>query len=243
VNYSNQLSAVKGSNPNGAWSLFIIDDQSINVGVISNGWYLTLTAANPVGSAADVGVTLSASPSPVIVSNNVTYVITATNYGPSTATNVIVNNTLPSGAALVSVSGPGTLTTNGAILKWAVGTLTTNAGAVLTFVVKPTVAGTLTDTASISSDTADVNPDNNSASIAVTSQSAPPLLSGSYIGSNGGFIFSVSGYPGSSVIVQASTNLTIPNWLNLYTNLSPFTYTNLDATNYSLRFYRAVVAP
>jgi len=239
--YSNQLSAFKGGNPNGAWSLFIIDDQSLNIGIVSNGWYLTLTSANPVGTVADVGVALTASPSPVIVSNNVTYLLTVTNYGPSTATNVIVNNTLPTGATLVSVTGPGTLVTNGLVLQWMVGTLATNTGAALTIVVKPTITANLTDTASVASDTTDVNPDNNSASVTVTSQSAPPQLTGSYVGSDGAFHFNVSGYAGSSVIVQASTNLV--NWLNLYTNQSPFTYTNLDATNYSQRFYRAVVAP
>jgi uncharacterized delta-60 repeat protein/uncharacterized repeat protein (TIGR01451 family) len=243
VTYSNQLSAVKGGNPNGAWSLFVIDDQSLNVGIISNGWFLTLTAANPVGTVADVGVSLVASPSPVIVSNNVTYVLAVTNFGPSTATNVIVNNTLPAGATLVSITGPGTLTTNGLMLTWSAGTLATNAGKTLTIVVRATSLGTLTDSASVGSDTSDVNPDNNSASVAVTVQYLPPQLTGSYVGSNGSFIFSVSGYAGSSVIVQATTNLTTASWLNLYTNFSPFAYTNLDATNYPQRFYRAVVAP
>ena len=40
---------MNGSNPNGTWSLFIQDDWVFDSGVISNGWVLTLTTANPVG--------------------------------------------------------------------------------------------------------------------------------------------------------------------------------------------------
>jgi uncharacterized delta-60 repeat protein len=50
--YATNLSGFNRSNPNGAWSLFVIDDTAINDGVISNGWSLTLITASPIASLA-----------------------------------------------------------------------------------------------------------------------------------------------------------------------------------------------
>ena len=61
--------------------------------------------------------------------------------------------------------------------------------------------------------------------------------------SNSGLQFSVNGvlFPQglalSNTVIQASTNLV--NWVDVYTNQPPFTYTNFDYTNYPRRFYRA----
>lgn len=48
-------------------------------------------------------------------------------------------------------------------------------------------------------------------------------------------------YPYFSTIIQASTNLL--NWVNIYTNTPPFTFTNSVATTSRGRFYRAVLGP
>jgi subtilisin-like proprotein convertase family protein len=50
--YATNLSAFNGSNPNGAWSLFVIDDTSLDSGVISNGWSLNLITVSPIASSA-----------------------------------------------------------------------------------------------------------------------------------------------------------------------------------------------
>ena len=137
--YVTNLSTFTGSNPNGTWSLFVIDDKPLNAGAISNGWSLNLITASPVGSAADVGLAMTASPNPVAVSNNLTFVIAVTNYGPSASTGVTVTNTLPSGASFVSATSPiGSMSMNGSLLTWNVGPLATNAGTTLTLVLYPT---------------------------------------------------------------------------------------------------------
>lgn len=61
---------------------------------------------------------------------------------------------------------------------------------------------------------------------------------------NGAFQFQVSGVAGESYVAQASTELT--NWVALQTNkLSSniWTFADLQATNFSRRFYRAKLAP
>lgn len=49
---------------------------------------------------------------------------------------------------------------------------------------------------------------------------------------------SVTGIPGSTYVIQASTNLI--NWISLETNLSPLLFTDTNAGRYKKRFYRAV---
>jgi subtilisin-like proprotein convertase family protein len=46
--YATNLSSLYGGNPNGDWSLFIIDDAAINSGVITNGWSLNVITASPI---------------------------------------------------------------------------------------------------------------------------------------------------------------------------------------------------
>jgi hypothetical protein len=70
---------------------------------------------------------------------------------------------------------------------------------------------------------------------------AAPALSGSASATNGLFKFSLVGTPGGSYIIQASTNLV--NWIPIYTNISPFIFTDPYATNYRSRFYRALIGP
>jgi hypothetical protein len=42
------LSVFNGTNPNGAWRLFVVDDAGIDAGSIAGGWSLTITTAEPV---------------------------------------------------------------------------------------------------------------------------------------------------------------------------------------------------
>jgi uncharacterized delta-60 repeat protein len=118
VPYATNLSSFNRSNPNGGWSLFVIDDQQVDAGVISNGWSLTLITASPIVSQ--------------------------------------------------------------------------------------------------------------------------PLQFGSIVNSNGTFRLTITG-PMYSTIIQASTNLV--NWVPVYTNTPPFTFTDSNASSYPYRFYRAVLGP
>jgi len=167
--YATNLAAAINSNPNGTWSLYVLDDSPANAGTISNGWSLKLTTANPIGSTVDLVTRMAAAPSPVVVSNNLTYTITVTNYGPSSASGVTLTDTLPANASLVSSNATqGSISVAGSQLTWNAGALDMNAGASLTIVVKPTAAGIVTNTAFVVSNATEANAANNSATITTT---------------------------------------------------------------------------
>jgi len=57
------------------------------------------------------------------------------------------------------------------------------------------------------------------------------------------FQLSVDGAAGVNYVIQANTSLSTTNWLSLFTNAAPFTFTDTGASNYVERFYRAVYLP
>ncbi len=68
----------------------------------------------PPSSIADLAITKTDSPDPVAVGQPLTYTLTITNLGSSTATNVIVTDTLPSGVTFGSVTpSQGSCSANG----------------------------------------------------------------------------------------------------------------------------------
>ena len=72
---------------------------------------------------------------------------------------------------------------------------------------------------------------------------APPpgILSAPVYEADGVFQFGVAGAAGSNYVIEASTNLT--DWTPLETNTSPFTFTDTNAVNVPMQFYRAQPSP
>ena len=236
-----------GTDPNGPWFLFVQDTKAPNSGIISNGWFITLTTANPVGYAADNQVYTTPGNLALNVGAAWNFKIAVTNYGPSTSTNVFVTNDLPVGLTLATKTATwGTLAQVGNSLSWTLGNLTNNQGAWLSLSFTGGVAGvTYTNSAGVVSyNTTDPNPDDDSVVTTAAYQALlpPSLLALGYTRS-GGFQFSVTNSPGQSVVIQGSTNLLANSWVNLSTNTQPFTFTTFDYTNYVKRFYRAVTGP
>lgn len=255
--YGSTLTALNGANPNGAWSLYEIDDGVFDSGVITNGWILALTTANPVGAAADDAITMTSIPAPpgaVPVGNSGVYVLTVTNYGPSTSSNVLVSETLPSGATFISAvsTSPGPVLRGGLSLVWNIGTLITNAGAQLTVTVQPNSAGTNTSYAFVNADTPDPNPSDDFASADIWATNvvvgAAPVLSGGGSASGGMFQFTIASSPGQTNIVESTTNLAIGPWVPIFTNplggTFVFTFTNtIYPPNYPDVFFRDRIGP
>lgn len=240
--YGSTLGVLNGGNPNGTWYLFVQDDALLDSGAISNGWILNLTTANPVGYSANLNLAMSAAPTNPIVGGAVVYVIGVTNYGPSISSNAIVSDNLPSGVSLVATNkSQGTVTRNGSQISWNVGTLASGGGAQLSLTVQVNSGGTLLNSAVASAETPDPNTDDNSATASINAfVPAPAVLSGASI-SNGVFRLTVTGTPGINYTVQASTNLF--NWTSIYTNSSPFLFTDPYASSFPTRFYRTISGP
>ena len=240
--YGTNMASLNGGNPNGNWFLFIQDDQAQNSGMISNGWVVTLTTADPIGYVADDYLSMGATPTNLLEGYDTTITIGVQNYGPSTSSNIVVSDTFPNGFTLVSSSSAvGTVVSDVGSLSWEVGTLTNTASAQMTLTLQAPngMEQDAINFASVSADTPDQNPADSSASVTLNVVQSPPSPSLSSLGfANGQFRLSVAGNSGYPVVVQSSTNLV--NWVNISTNTPPFSFTDTPSS-FPYRFYRASV--
>ena len=121
---------------------------------------------------ADLKITKTATPNPVIAGNQLQYQLTVTNLGPATATGVVVTDPLPAALTLTStsssVSGAGcTLLVGTNTVRCTIGNLAPGKKVVIslyTNVSPATPPGPLTNTAQVTGTTGDPNPANNTAS-------------------------------------------------------------------------------
>ncbi|HEV2028613.1 MAG TPA: sortase [Candidatus Dormibacteraeota bacterium] len=131
-----------------------------------------LAMATVTGQSADIAITKVVDNATPALGSNVTFTVTATNNGPSSATGVVVTDLLPAGLTFVSAV-PSVGTYNSATGVWNIGGLTNGFNAALTIVATVTTTSTATNTAT---KTGEVQPDpvsgNDSASAAVTGVSA-----------------------------------------------------------------------
>ena len=128
---------------------------------------MTITAAPP----ADLAITNSGSPNPVVSGRQLTYTITAANTSGQTAANVTVTDPLPASAHFNSVSATqGTCTrpnsSKGGTVTCSLGSLAASGSATITIVVTVTKPGTLSDTATVTA--ANVTPDTDDSATATT---------------------------------------------------------------------------
>ncbi len=112
---------------------------------------------------ANLALTKSDSPDPVTVDALLTYTIKVDNNGPDAATNVEVSDDLPSQLADFSASVPGgTCDVKGKKVTCTIPSLANGATATVTVLAHPKKAGTLQNTASVTSDVVDPVSSNNS---------------------------------------------------------------------------------
>ncbi|MBI3880989.1 MAG: DUF11 domain-containing protein [Verrucomicrobia bacterium] len=173
TNFSSVLSAFNGTSPNGAWSLFIIDDNNLDSGVILNGWCLTFTQAAPVNPAGDLAVTMSGPPV-ATAGQPIIYTLTVTNAGANTADNVVLTNLLPGALTYAPLSNPhGTFFQAGNTAIFQLGSIGVGLSKTLTITANSAGAATVTNVATATSTLTDTNLANNTASVTtVVSQSA-----------------------------------------------------------------------
>lgn len=148
----------------------------------------------PVIFSADLSITKTDSPDPVIAGNLLTYTIEATNNGPSAALNMMISDPIPAGTVFVSaVASAGAILVTPAVNANGLVKATWNAaGGVANGLTGPGVKRTLTivvrvcpevtcntilsNTATTMSETPDPNPANNSATETTTVQAQSDLM-------------------------------------------------------------------
>lgn len=172
--FGNALSVFNGTDPNGVWSLYVVDGVIGGLGSMQGGWRLEITATDPI---ADLAVTASASSASVALGSNLVYAVAATNRGPAVASQVRLTNTLPAGVSFVSASSSsGSCAHAAGIVSCDFGVLASGAGALVNITVLPVSAGSLTNLVRLSAAQLDPVFSNNLAQVSVLARAATDLL-------------------------------------------------------------------
>lgn len=133
--------------------------KNTNAVIIPNG-ASPLACAKPQLSA-DLSLTKTDVADPVTAGSDVSYMVTVVNNGPATASNVVVTDTVPSGLTLKSAT-PSSESAECEGNVCSLGDMTSGQSISILFVVTaPDAATTITNTASVTSDTPDPNTANN----------------------------------------------------------------------------------
>jgi len=196
-------------------AVVIVVAQALTVGELSETATVSSQAQDPnpannsatttiqVNPASDLAVSITASSSPVAPNIGFSYNVNVINNGPSDGNGIVVTDTLPAGVTFVSATSDQNVTptqSNG-VVTLTLTTLKLGASANLTIDVIPIAApgSNLIDWASVSSQQADPNPSNNTATLSTpvvgTSDLEISALAGStsvYAGQNLTYTISVS---------------------------------------------------
>jgi uncharacterized delta-60 repeat protein/uncharacterized repeat protein (TIGR01451 family) len=232
--WGSTLASFNGTDPNGLWSLYIVDDLAIMSGAITRGWSLVLTTLGTVPSATDLSVKMSAAPNPVVVGSNLIFSVNVTNHGPWAATAVALTNTIPAGATFVSAApSVGTISTNSGKVVWTIGSLAKDAGASASIVMSPGIMGTVVSTSSVLGAQGDPNPGNNTASTTntVVAPAADLVLDvvdapdPVYISSNNNVVYTITvNNAGPATATGVSVTNTLPSEVS-FLSATPAGYT------------------
>ena len=132
-------------------------------------------ATKTIGAtAADLAITKASSATWVYVDNTMTYTVTIKNNGPSTATNVVVNDPLPAGTVFDSATS--TQGTCDSTVTCTIGSVAKGAQVTITITVHQTQAGFFTNTATVTASENDQAPANNTATVTTEARLRPTSL-------------------------------------------------------------------
>ena len=125
---------------------------------------------------ANLALTKSDAPDPVVSGSPLTYTISVVNAGPNTATDVAITDTLPAGVTLVSAVPSQGSCAGTTVVVCSLGTLNIEQSASVTITVTPSTSGQITNTAFVAAAQNDPDPANNIATQTTTVQPAPGTL-------------------------------------------------------------------
>lgn len=123
----------------------------------------TVEGSGTEPTEADLSVTKTSSPNPVIVNQELTYTITVTNLGPDPVADAEVVDTLPAGVTFGSAtSDQGSCGQVAGVVTCAIGAMSFGQSVTITIVVTPTAVGEAVNNVTVDSSLDDPNTDNNS---------------------------------------------------------------------------------
>jgi uncharacterized repeat protein (TIGR01451 family) len=237
--YATELASFIGSGANGDWQLYIVDDGAGDGGSLT-GWSLNIQTTIPADPVAELAVSGSSAPNPAFVGQNYTYLITVTNLGPATANNLKLTSRLPAPVSLVT-STPAVTSATGNEVMFSLGSLAAGSSLTVSMQVTSSSAGSLTNIVSVLADELDLQTQNNTAALVTRVNRVTMLSSSGNALPSGQFGLNITGQPGLTYVVEASTNLV--NWVPVYTNTTldgVVSFTDTNAATAGLKFYRAV---
>lgn len=215
---------VTTTQPGTIYSSASVGSQQVELNPADNSATVAVQVKQP---EADLSITLSANPSPVMLDGLLTYTSVIANKGPSVATNVVMTNVLPLNVSLASIStSQGTIVSSSNLVLGSLGTLNVGSNAIVTIQVHPLVLGQITDTASVSSSVLDTVPGNNTATLNTEVTAASDLAltmtgpASVVVGSNATYQLNVQNL-GPSVATDINLRDTLPGGVVLVNATSP----------------------
>jgi uncharacterized repeat protein (TIGR01451 family) len=194
----------------------------------------TIKVVAPVSSADLFAV--QTGPANVFAGSNLTYTVTVSNAGPSTASSLVATDSLPAGVIFISATGGGV--NNSGVVNWSFGDVASLGSSTVTVTVTAPASGPLTNTVSVSSSTTDPNLLNNTNSL-ITTLAPIPIGTIGFIAGQPVINWSVQ--PGVGYSVLWSTNVAGP-YSAIATGLTfvgtAGSYTDPVNTNLPASFYR-----
>ncbi len=134
----------------------------------------TSTVQTAITASADLAIVKTAGGTGLI-GQPLVYELQIANDGPDGALAVTIQDPLPAGVDLVSVTATQGACSGTTVLACSLGNLSSGGTASVTVTVLPRVTGALSNTATVASDTPDPDPGNNTSTVTVTVQPAADL--------------------------------------------------------------------
>lgn len=171
--HATNLSVFAGTDPNGAWSLFVVDDAAKDRGSIA-GWSLNFATVDPI---ADLRLTQTLSGNPAAVGSPIVMTWLVTNAGPATATDVRLTNQLEAALSGIGFStSQGGCTLAGRQLACALGSIPKDGVVEVIFSGTPSVAQMATNVVAVSGRETDLRPADNRITTALDFAEAPVIV-------------------------------------------------------------------
>jgi uncharacterized delta-60 repeat protein/uncharacterized repeat protein (TIGR01451 family) len=245
--YGSSLKVFNGKNPNGTWSLYVVDDDYQDVGNIAGGWSLNISTIDSGTASADLALTMDRQPATATPDRVLTYYLSVTNGGPNVATNVMVTNMLPAKVTFLGCTSGQPTTVSNQVVTSSVGNLSAGAGA--TIVLQVRVGANLApgevlfDSATATCGTVELNLANNTAALK-TFGAAKPALAASLKGSAVLLVWPTSDLP---CHLEACDGLELGNWTRVSSPAPVIsgsqTTVTISAPSAPRRFYRLAEGP